>query len=142
MMRNYYGTKNGEIRPDHNELFNGTLNELYDVLRNCWCKETCTPRMRADWNEDNKTLGQCSISAFLIQDIFGGKVYGVPLKDGNYHCFNLIKGNCYDLTSEQFPNKLSYDLDHEQSRKTHFSKSEKYERYLLLKEKLLQEIRE
>ena len=91
--------------------------------------------MRDDWNEGNITLGQCSITAFLLQDLFGGEVYGVPLKDGNFHCFNVFDGIAYDITSSQFKEELKYDLDYPQVREVHFAKKEKYERYLLLKER-------
>ena len=65
-----------------------SLLELYDVLSDgIWRAETCAPRMRDEWSEDNKTWGQCSITAFLIQDIFGGEVYGVLRPGGNYHCY-------------------------------------------------------
>ena len=47
--------------------------DLYDALSNIWCEYSCAPRLRKDWSENNKTLGQCSITAFLAQDIFGGK---------------------------------------------------------------------
>lgn len=33
--------------------------------------------MQEAWSQDNYSLGQCSITAFLAQDIFGGKVYGL-----------------------------------------------------------------
>lgn len=93
--------------------------------------------MRRQWNENNKTLGQCSITAFLVQDIFGGDVLGVPLGDGNYHCFNVVDGVAFDLTSAQFGDAaLDYGSALPQSREIHFAKQEKKERYLLLKEKL------
>ena len=79
-----------------------TPRDIYDLLSNIWCEYTCAPRMRKDWSEANRTLGQCSITAFLAQDLFGGKVYGVPLEDGNYHCFNVVGDCVFDLTSEQF----------------------------------------
>ena len=102
-----------------------------------WCRETCAPRMQQDWSEENRTLGQCSITAFLAQDIFGGKVWGVPLGDGNYHCFNAADGCVFDLTSEQFGDeKLDYSLLYEQKREEHFQKPEKKERYGKLKAKL------
>jgi hypothetical protein len=59
---------------------------LYDFLSSVWCAETCAPRMRMDWSEDNRTLGQCSITSFLVQDIFGGEVYGILRPGGNFHC--------------------------------------------------------
>ena len=90
--------------------------------------------MRKQWNKDNPTLGQCSITAFLVQDIFGGTVYGVPLGDGNFHCYNVVGDIVFDLTSEQFGvEQLSYTLENPQSRETHFQKEEKRLRYELLK---------
>ena len=29
-------------------------------------------------------------NALLMHDIYGGKVYGIPLGDGKYYCFNMI----------------------------------------------------
>ncbi len=111
--------------------------DLYDVLSGIWCAETCAPRMRKDWTPENKTLGQCSITAFLVQDIFGGEVYGIPLPDGGFHCYNVVDGHLFDLTSEQFPGEvLCYENNPQQHREIHFAKEEKYQRYLLLCEKL------
>ncbi len=116
--------------------------DTYDQLSQLWCAETCAPRMRERWSEENRTLGQCSITAFLVQDLFGGKVYGVPLGDGNYHCFNVVDGCTFDLTSEQFGNqKLDYEHVTEQSREVHFAKLEKHLRYRMLRERLM-ELRE
>ena len=111
-----------------------TPRSYYDLLSDIWCADTCAPRMRAEWTPENKTLGQCSITAFLMQDIFGGEVYGVPLGDGNYHCFNAVGSCVFDLTSEQFGvQKLDYDNCPEQKRSVHFAKAEKKERYEKLK---------
>ena len=93
--------------------------------------------MRADWSEENRTLGQCSVTAFLAQDIFGGQVWGVPLGDGNYHCYNVAGGCVFDLTSEQFERPLDYGSSREQLRHDHFMKQEKKERYEKLREGLL-----
>ena len=111
--------------------------ELYDILSGIWCADTCAPRMRQDWTPENKTLGQCSITAFLAQDIFGGKVYGILRPGGNFHCYNAVGGCVFDLTSEQFGDEvLSYENNPEQFREVHFAKEEKRARYELLKEKL------
>ena len=111
--------------------------EFYDILSKLWCRETCEPRMRDKWSPANKTLGQCSITAFLMQDIYGGRVYGVPLEDGNFHCFNVVDNCTFDLTSEQFGDiVLNYDNCPEQFREVHFAKEEKKQRYELLKARL------
>ena len=116
----------------------GTPQQLYDVLAGgIWQADTCAPRLRDGWSEDNRTLGQCSITAFLVQDLFGGQVYGILRPGGNYHCYNVVDGHVFDLTSEQFGGEvLCYQGNPEQSRQVHFAKEEKYQRYLLLKQRL------
>ena len=142
MSYQFYGWEKADIEPINSEFKNvGNPRHLYDLLSNIWCADTCAPRMRDEWTENNKTLGQCSITAFLAQDIYGGKVLGIPRPDGNFHCYNVV-GNCvFDLTSEQFGDEvLDYTSHPEQLREVHFSKEEKRSRYLLLKERLLETI--
>lgn len=143
MQYNFYGSNNADCKPV-NELYPQVKSpaELYDALSEIWCADTCAPRLRSEWTKENKTKGQCSITAFLVQDIFGGRVYGIPLEDGNYHCYNVIGECCFDLTSEQFGEKakeLVYENNPEQFREVHFAKEEKQQRYeklcKMLKEK-------
>lgn len=129
----FYGWQSADVR----DASGRTPREYYDLLMRCWCADTCAPRMRGDWSAENPTLGQCSITAFLMQDIYGGQVRGVPLGDGNYHCFNVVGDCVFDLTSEQFGGRvLDYSSCPEQSREVHFKKAEKRERYELLKARL------
>jgi hypothetical protein len=92
--------------------------------------------MQDEWSESNKTLGQCSITAFLVQDIYGGTVYGILRPGGNYHCYNDVDGHVFDLTSEQFGEEaasLVYEGNPVQEREVHFAKEEKRLRYEHLK---------
>ncbi|MCQ2532567.1 MAG: hypothetical protein MJ093_07670 [Saccharofermentans sp.] len=114
-----------------------TPQDMYDALATIWCANTCAPRMRDNWTSSNMTLGQCSITAFLVQDIFGGEVYGILRPGGNYHCYNVIDGVTFDLTSEQFGDEvLDYTNNPPQARAVHFAKEEKRLRYEYLKEQL------
>ncbi len=107
-----------------------TPQALYDALLQLWSADTCAPRMRDRWSRENPTCGQCSITAFLAQDIFGGRVYGILRPDGNYHCYNVIGDCVFDLTSEQFGEEtLCYEGNPEQLREVHFAKEEKRLRY-------------
>ena len=133
-MYRFYGWETADVK-DKNGL---TPRDYYDLLSEVWSAETCAPRMRSDWTPENRTLGQCSITAFLMQDIYGGKVYGIPRGDGNYHCFNDVDGCVFDLTSEQFGDEeLDYGSCPEQERSVHFAKEEKKQRYELLKTRLM-----
>lgn len=131
----FYGWKSKGVRANDDRIKN--QRHLYDLLTKCWSIETCAPRLRDKWSDDNITLGQCSITAFLAQDIFGGEVYGIVLEDGSHHCFNKVNDVVFDLTSEQFGDKnLDYSNYVREHREEHFSKKEKYDRYLLLTERL------
>ena len=114
-----------------------TPRDYYALLSDIWCAETCAPRMRARWTPENKTLGQCSVTAFLMQDTFGGRVCGIPLEDGGFHCFNAVGDCVFDLTSGQFGGEtLDYGGCAEQLREVHFADAEKRGRYELLKRRL------
>ena len=133
-MYRFYGWETADVT----DVQGRTPRDIYDLLSNIWCEYTCAPRMRKDWSEANRTLGQCSITAFLAQDLFGGKVYGVPLEDGNYHCFNVVGDCVFDLTSEQFGDTvLNYENCPEQFREVHFAKEEKRQRYEYLRQRLM-----
>ena len=143
----FYGWQTADVPPVSEETateFCGIHNprELYEALCAVWCEYTCAPRLRDKWSVENRTVGQCSITAFLVQDIFGGKVYGIQREGGNFHCYNSIPrpdgSLCvFDLTSEQFgEEKLCYENNHEQTREVHFAKQEKKERYEYIKKEL------
>lgn len=142
MSYGFYGWENADVSPITDE-YPGISDPrtLYDTLLDIWCEYTCAPRLRKKWSADNITLGQCSITAFLAQDIFGGDVYGVLRPGGNYHCFNVVGDCVFDLTSEQFGDeKLDYSDCPKQSREVHFSKEEKRLRYEYLKLKLKEKL--
>lgn len=134
----FYGWEHADILAATNEYQKiRTPKDLYDALTDIWCEYTCAPRMRKDWSRENPTLGQCSITAFLAQDIFGGEVYGIPREDGNFHCYNVVGDCIFDLTSEQFgEEQLNYEHNPKQSRNVHFAKEEKRQRYEYLKGEL------
>ena len=136
MAYKFYGWKSANVAPKDAVFFDfPNPRVLYDKLLKTWCAETCAPRLRERWSPENPTLGQCSITAFLVQDIFGGIVRGIARPDGNFHCYNVIGDCVFDLTSEQFgTEKLDYsDSNPEQFRDVHFKKQEKFQRYCQLR---------
>ena len=57
-------------------------------------------------------------------------MYGVPLPEGGFHCYNVVGESLFDLTSEQFGQaKFVYDEKNEQFREEHFRSEEKHARY-------------
>ena len=137
MSYRFYGWETADVK-DERGL---TPRDYYDLLLDIWQADTCAPRMRDKWTKENPTFGQCSITSFLLQDIYGGRVLGVPREGGTFHCFNVVdgpEGECvFDLTSEQFGDeRLDYSCCPEQFREVHFAKTEKRERYEKLKKRL------
>jgi len=92
---------------DTKRLVNGsssivTLNDLYNVLRESWSKETAYPSCQKDWSKEDPSYGQCAITAMLVNDMFGGSIHRIRVNGGGTHYFNKINGKYVDLTSEQF----------------------------------------
>lgn len=142
MAYRFYGWETANQKP-MNPMYDavGDPKGLYDLLCRCWTIDTCAPRLRENWSEENRTLGQCSITSFLVQDIFGGQVYGIPLPDGGVHCYNVVDGIAFDLTSEQFGDTvLCYENNPVQYRDMHFADRDKKRRYNVLKQSLIKEI--
>ena len=149
IMDNYkfYGHESAAKVHVLNKIYKGidTPLDLYDALSRIWCADTCAPRMRDDWSTDNKTLGQCSVTAFLAQDIFGGEVYAMRTESGGLHCYNKVGKAIFDLTCEQFGEKareLVYDCSMLQDRESadHFFKEEKRARYEYLRSRLIKNV--
>lgn len=131
MKLGYYGAEKTGVHAVNNDYPGiDTPQDLYIALQSIWCEYSCSPRLRPEWSRDNKSLGQCTITAFLAQDIFGGKVYGIPRGEGVFHCYNEADGVIFDIASEQFGDeKLVYDCSYEQKREDQFADAGKKERY-------------
>lgn len=88
-----------------------TLGEFYFALLNAWTIETCSERFRDEWSQENPSVGQCTITAALVREYFGGEIMGLPLTDGGMHSFNRIDGIIVDLACEQFGENALLDFD-------------------------------
>jgi len=81
------------------------LIEFKKVLQKSWSKETsyCPD----DWSNSNSALGQCAVSALVVNDYFGGDIVWadalLPTGQKISHYFNFIDGKVVDLTRSQFP---------------------------------------
>ena len=54
----FYGWENADVSPaDNNYAKIKDPKMLYDMLSEIWCAETCAPRLRDRWTEENRTLG-------------------------------------------------------------------------------------
>ena len=74
---------------------------LKKVLEKSWGKDTS---YKAIWSEENKSLGQCAVTALLVQYYLQGEIYKGNIKDERYsHFWNVLpNGEVIDLTKSQF----------------------------------------
>ena len=77
------------------EKFNG-------ALKISWCRETCYEGHQKDWTPENPTLGQCYVTALIVNDYLGGEILKVKLSSGVNHYWNLINEKEIDLTNSKF----------------------------------------
>lgn len=73
---------------------------LPQALRESW-----TARTSADegWSPANPSLGQCAVTALIVQDYAGGTLARTTV-GGVSHYYNILEdGTEVDLTREQFP---------------------------------------
>ncbi len=76
--------------------------ELLKVLHNCWSLQSSSK-----WRKDNPAMGQCGVTALVVNDILGGEIKKTNLP-GGWHFYNFINGKRYDFTNSQFAEDIFY----------------------------------
>lgn len=101
----YYGAEHGatiETVGLDNEF---TLDEFFGILLRSWVKESAYPSSQKDPEyclENDPTYGQCAVTAMLVNKFFGGEIRKIRVSGGGTHYFNVIDGEIFDLTRDQF----------------------------------------
>lgn len=103
-----------------------------EALEKAWCAETSY--WPEKWTEDNPALGQCAITALLVQDYLGGLIV-VGKVGRSRHYWNELHDHQLDLTFGQFPEgSKAVDLGYVVREKLLRTESTRT-RYLLLKDR-------
>ena len=114
------------------------IEQLKQLLIQTWTLETCAPGLKNEWNKQNPSLGQCAITSLIINDFFGGKIMRCMTSSGS-HYYNLINGELFDLTVEQFLGDIpQYEEGEERTRQYLLSNEDTKKRY----EKLLYNLKQ
>ncbi|MFA6338460.1 MAG: hypothetical protein WCW87_00125 [Candidatus Paceibacterota bacterium] len=124
------------------------IEVLKRALEKSWTQKTSADPK--NWNKENPQWGQCAVTALVVQDLFGGKIYRLDLAFADdlkvrlmrSHYFNSTENQLIDLTADQFQNNNDeYYIQSIQmperillsSRERLLSNSETKSRYLRLK---------
>ncbi|MBD8877971.1 YunG family protein [Roseibium polysiphoniae] len=70
--------------------------QIRAALKKAWSLETAV-----QWTEENPALGQCNVTAAVIEDLFGGEILRTALP-GVMHYYNRIDRQTIDFTDSQF----------------------------------------
>jgi hypothetical protein len=81
---------------------------LKKALKDSWCKETAYHKDSPNWSLSNPSVGQCAITALVVNHYFGGKIISGVSDDGIYHFWNKIYGIKIDFTKDQFRMKKKF----------------------------------
>ena len=112
------------------------IRELKQLLMQSWNFETCSPGLRDKWSEENPSLGQCAITALIVNDFFGGKIMRCMASSGS-HYYNIVDDELVDLTVEQFLEEIpDYENGEERTREYLLSNEDTKNRYLILNKNL------
>lgn len=77
-----------------------TAKDLLGRLRVAWRADTSATPGR--WSPENPSLGQCAVTALIVQDLFGGELRRALITGGSHYWNRLPSGEEVDLTFEQF----------------------------------------
>lgn len=84
------------------------IENLKEILLECYSKDLCYPKFQNEWNKNNKCFGMCAITSLIVNDYFKGNICKINV-NGISHYFNLIENKIIDLTSDQFDCDVNYD---------------------------------
>lgn len=107
------------------------------ALSKAWGQDTAYHKDAPFWTPTNPALGQCAITALLINEFFGGKIYSGISSKGIVHYWNRICGIKIDLTKQQFKSKLKFSNVKHWERDELLLTGNVAERYNLLRERTL-----
>jgi hypothetical protein len=78
-----------------------TVRALQTALTKAWSRKTSADP--AGWTEDNAALGQCAVTALIVQDYLGGGLRRGEVGSISHYWNILPFGEELDLTKHQFP---------------------------------------
>lgn len=77
--------------------------QIHEILKLCWSIKTSSK-----YEASNPAKGQCSVTALLIYNQFGGSILKTKV-NGQWHFYNKIEDQIVDFTSEQFSDPIKYE---------------------------------
>lgn len=85
-----------------------SVDKIESALLNSWSAQSSSK-----WTASNPALGQCGVTALVVQNHLGGEIYKTlikkPGKPPLWHFYNHVNGEFVDFTASQFDELVPYD---------------------------------
>lgn len=117
-----------------------SFSTIKAVFEKAWDKSTCYPVLSRKWRNSRPEVGQCAVTALILQEQYGGEIVYNKRKD---HFFNkLPSGDLIDITIGQFRSSRILKVDSQIDRSTILNSKEAKvyktkSRYNLLKKRVI-----
>jgi hypothetical protein len=115
------------------------LEQLRRSFGEAWCRETSSAPQA--WSAENPALGQCAVTALVIQDELGGELLRAVVGEVSHYWNRIPSGEEVDITRHQFspvPMELKGEV---RDRDYLLTNEDTVRRYRLLRAKLELELR-
>lgn len=83
-----------------------SIEDLHAALISAWGNDTSADE---NWDISNRSLGQCAVSALVVQDHFAGELLRTTVGGVSHYLNRLPGGEKVDLTLDQFGPGATYD---------------------------------
>lgn len=108
---------------------------FFDAIQRAWCRSTSADP--EGWNEALPALGQCAVTALVVQDGLGGDLLRSVICGVSHYWNRLDGGGEIDLTRGQFPHDAEFIQEPEtRSRDYVLSFPATRERYEILRKRM------
>jgi hypothetical protein len=106
---------------------------MIGAIRQAWCRETSY--WPEEWTPENPALGQCAVTALVVQDFLGGDIWRGQVEFVT-HYWNHVLGQSVDLTLHQFPRGSTRTPDVPVHRDRLLADANTWRRYQLLRQRV------
>lgn len=124
-------------------LSKNEFEKLEVAFQASWSEKTRNPDIKEQWTLENAAYGQCTPTALIVYDLYGGKII---YDKKNFHVWNeLPDGTEVDFSRIQFKKPVifhvyKYKTKDEILNSDHGKRTQMQERYELLKKRVLQSL--
>lgn len=107
-----------------------TIEDVTEAIRASWTADTAAV---SDWSSEHSAVGQCAVSALIIQDYFNGALLRSVVAGASHYWNQLPDGAEVDVSRDQFESFVPEIEPEERERRYVLSFPDTVQRYDILR---------